>query len=218
MKKALAATAAFVMLLVLCAPAALAQEVTGGCSATVNGQTLDTLDIKHPLVVEKGDTVTLTGSVPVTAGSGRIESETRIFVEVVGDIPVTTEPGTGPFWGGSVEIPDILTQLAPGVYKVKGDAQGSGWLCTGSAYIRVVGGPLTAATAVGAVLAVAGGAAAIGAIKPKKGQVFHEEGLPGNGSEPIRETSTRLAADVVTLGLFAVLVALVGLLGPSWVI
>ncbi len=218
MKKALAATAAFVMLLVLCAPAALAQEVTGGCSATVNGHTLDTLDIKHPLVVEKGDTVTLTGSVPETAGSGRIESETRIFVEVVGDIPVTTEPGTGPFWGGSVEIPDILTQLAPGVYKVKGDAQGSGWLCTGSAYIRIEGGPLTAATAVGAVLAVAGGAAAIGAIKPKKGQVFHEEGLPGNGSEPIRETSTRLAADVVTLGLFAVLVALVGLLGPSWVI
>ncbi|MDX2342727.1 MAG: hypothetical protein QNL26_02650, partial [Acidimicrobiia bacterium] len=201
MKKTVVTAAALVMLLVTIAPAALAQEVTGGCSATVNGQTLDTLDIKHPLIVAKGDVLALTGSVPAAAGTGNVSSETKIYVEIIGDIPVAEQTGDGMTWGDWVEVPDVLTSLAPGVYKVKGTATGSGWLCTGSAYIRVEGGPLTAATAIGAVLAVAGGAAAVGAIKPKKGQVFHEGGPPGSGGEPIRETSTRLAADVVTLGL-----------------
>jgi len=198
-------------------PAALAQEVTGGCSATVNGHTLDTLDIKHPLVVEKGDILALTGSVPASAGTGTIYSETKIYVEVIGDIPVAEQTGDGVIWGDWVEVPDVLTSLAPGVYKVKGTAEGSGWLCTGSAYIKVEGGPLTAATAIGAVAAVAGAVAAIGAVKPKHGQVFHEGGPPGSGGAA-PEKSTRLVADAVTLGLFALLVALVGLVGPSWVV
>jgi hypothetical protein len=216
MRRVLISLVGAVVVLMMLVPPALAQEVTGGCSATVNGQSLDTLDIKHPLIVAKGDVVALTGSVPASAGSGSITSETRIYVEVVGDIPVATEPGTGPFWGGTVEIPEVLTSLAPGVYKVKGTAEGSGWLCTGSAYIKIEGGPLTAATAVGAVAAAAGTAAAIRAVKPKKGQVFYEGGPGGEGVTP--ETSTRWAADLVTFGLFALLVALMGFIGPSWVV
>ena len=197
-------------------PAALAQEVTGGCTATVNGQSVDTLDIKHPLIVAKGDILALTGSVPASAGTGTIYSETKIYVEVVGDVPVAEQTGDGVIWGDWVEVPDVLTQLAPGVYKVKGTAEGSGWVCTGSAYIKIEGGPLTAATAVGAVAAVAGAAAAVGAFKPKRGEVFHEGGPSGSG-DATPETSTRLVADVVTLGLFGLLVALVGFVGPSWV-
>lgn len=204
-----------VALLALSIPAAMAQEINGGCSATVNGKSVDTLDIKHPLIVAKGDTVALTGSAP--AGSGPGSSETRIVVEVVGDIPVATEGGSGTFWGGSVTVPDVLTQLAPGVYKVKGTATGPGWVCDGSAYIKVEGGPFTAAAAVGAVAAVAGVAAAVGSRRPKQGQVFYEGGVPGaEAASP--ETRTRLTADVVTLGLFALLVALVGFVGPSWVL
>lgn len=217
MRRVLISLVGAVVVLTMMIPAALAQEVTGGCSATVNGRTIDSLDIKHPLIVAKGDVVTLTGAVPASAGSGNITSETRIYVEVVGDIPVATEPGTGSFWGGTVEIPDVLTSLAPGVYKVKGTAEGSGWLCTGSAYIKIEGGPLTAAAAVGGVAAAAGIVTAIRAVKPKKGQVFYEGGPPG-GEGVTPETSTRWAADVVTFGLFALLVALVGFIGPSWVV
>ena len=65
MRRATVVVSVAAVVLVLLAPGALAQEVTGGCSATVNGQTLDTLDIKHPLVVARGDTVALTGSVLV---------------------------------------------------------------------------------------------------------------------------------------------------------
>ena len=195
---------------VLLAPAAFAQGVEGGCQATVNGRTLDTLDAKHPLIVEKGDTVALTGSIPAGADDG--PSQTKIYVEVVGDIPVADEPGDGSFWGGTVSIPEVLTSLAPGIYKVKGTATGSGWVCTGSAYIKIEGGPLTAAAAVGAVAAVAGGAGAIAAVKPKKGQVFYE------GSSATPETSTRAAADILTLAFFFLLLLLLGFFGPSWVI
>ncbi len=201
----------FGLAVALAAPAALAQGLEGdGCSATVNGQTLDTLDIKHPLIVAEGDNVTLTGSIPRGAEPG--PSQTKIYVEVGGDIPVADEPGDGSFWGGTVAVPEVLTTLAPGVYRVKGTATGDGWVCTGSAYIKIEGGPLTAAAAVGAVAAGAGGVGALAASKPKKGQVFYE------GSAATPETSTRTAVDVITVGLFGLLVALIGFVGPSWVV
>jgi hypothetical protein len=201
---------------VLTAPAALAQGLEGdGCSATVNGRTLDTLDIKHPLIIEKGDTVALTGAIPPGADDG--PSQTRIYVEVVGDVPVADEPGDGSFWGGTVEIPEVLTSLAPGVYRVKGTATGPDWTCSGSAYIKIEGGPLTAAAAIGAVAAGAGGVGLLTASKPKSGQVFHE-GSAATGGSGTPETSTRAAADVITLGLFGLLVALIGFIGPSWVV
>jgi hypothetical protein len=216
LKRALLPLAVVALVVIGLVPTALAQEVTGGCSATVNGQTLDALDIKHPLVVAKGDILALTGSVPASAGTGTISSETKIFVEVVGDVPVAEQTGNGVTWGDWVEVPDVLASLAPGVYKVKGTATGAGWICTGSAYIKIEGGPLTAAAAIGAVSAIAGAVAAVSAIKPKKGQVFHE-GTGGEGGATA-ETPTRLLADGVTLGLFAMLIVLVGLLGPSWVV
>ncbi len=204
------------LLVAAAVPTAFAQGVEGGCSATVNGQTLDTLDIKHPLLVARGDILALTGTVPATAGTGDIPSETKIYVEVVGDLPVAEQIGNGPVWGDWVELPEVLASLAPGVYKVKGTATGEGWVCTGSAYIKIEGGPLTAAAAAGAVSVVAGGIAAVGAIRPKQTQVFHEGGPAGGGATA--ETPTRMAADAVTFGLFAALVALVGFLGPSWVV
>lgn len=216
-RRSLSALAVMTVVLIGLAPTAHAQEVTGGCSATVNGQTLDTLDIKHPLVVAKGDILALTGTVPASAGTGTVDSETKIYVELVGDVPVAEQTGDGPIWGDWVELPEVLANLAPGVYKVKGTATGSGWVCNGSAYIRIEGGPLTAAAAVGAVAAVSGGIAAVGAVKPKKGQVFYE-GVPPEGGGGSADKSTRLAADAITLGLFALLVALVGFLGPSWVV
>jgi len=211
LRKWLIVAALFGLAVALTAPAALAQGLEGdGCSATVNGRTLDTLDIKHPLIVEKGDTVALTGAIPRGADDG--PSQTKIYVEVVGDVPVADEPGDGSFWGGTVEIPEILTSLAPGVYRVKGTATGPDWVCSGSAYIKIEGGPLTAAAAVGAVAAGAGGIGAITASKPKKGQVFYE------GSSATPETSTRVAADILTIAFFFLMMFLLGIIGPSWVV
>ena len=216
MLRRLSWVAVAVMVLLVGVPAALAQEVTGGCRATVNGQTLDTLTRTNPLVVAKGDTVALLGSVPATAGSGRVASTTEIFVEVVADIPVATESGDGPSWGGTVTVPNVITQLAPGVYKVKGTATGEGWICTGSAFVKVEGGPATAAAAVGVLAVAAGVAGAVASRRPKQGRVFNVAGPAGE--EAVADRGARAAADAATLGLFALLVILVGYLGPSWVL
>jgi hypothetical protein len=194
---------------------ASAQEVTGGCRVTINGQTPDTLTRTNPLVVAKGDTVDLVGTVPASAGSGNVPSQTDIYVEVVGDIPVASEPGTGTTWGGTVTVPNVITQLAPGIYKVKGTATGEGWVCTGSAYVKVEGGPFTAAAGLGVLVGAAGAATVIGSARPKRGQVF-ADGTAVEGASP--ETGTRAVADAVTWGLFAALVGLVGFVGPSWVL
>lgn len=215
--RALLPMAIVTVVLIGLVPMASAQEVTGGCSATVNGQTLDSLDIKHPLVVAKGDILALTGSVPASAGTGTVNSETKIYVEVVGDVPVAEQTGDGVIWGDWVEVPEVLSSLAPGVYKVKGTATGNGWVCNGSAYIKIEGGPLTAATAVGAVAAAVGGIGAVTAARPKQGQVFHEGGPPG-GPGGASESPARWAADLATLGLFGLLVFLMGFIGPSWVV
>lgn len=194
-----------------------AQGVTGGCRATVNGQTLDTLTRKTPLVVAKGDTVDLVGTVPAGAGDGAVSSQTDIYVEVIGDIPVASETGSGPSWGGTVTVPNVITQLAPGVYKVKGTATGDGWVCDGSAYVKVEGGPLTVATAIGMVLTAAGAMTVVRSRQPKKGQVF-DQAAGDTSAGATRETGTGVAADAITIGLLALLVALVGSLGPSWVV
>ena len=194
---------------------ASAQGVTGGCRATVNGQTLDTLTMTNPLVVSKGDTVDLVGTIPASADEG--SSQTDIYVEVVGEIPVASEIGSGSSWGGTVTVPNIITQLAPGVYKVKGTARGDGWVCDGSAYVKIEGGPLTAATAVGALIAASGVMTAVRSRNPKKGQVFDHapgEATGGGGTQ----AGVRAVADVVTIGVLAMLVVLVGSVGPSWVL
>jgi hypothetical protein len=217
MKKTLIALGALLVLMFCVTPPASAQGVDGGCTATVNGKTVDTLTRTNPLVVAKGDTLDLVGTVPASAGPG--PSETKIVVEVVGDIPVATEFGTGTSWGGNVTVPNVITQLAPGVYKVKGTAQGAGWICDGSVYVKVEGGPFTAATGIGVLVLGTGIATAIGSRRPKQTQVFHE-GPPTAGGEITGgpEKGTRLAADGITLGLFAMLVVLVGYLSPSWVL
>jgi hypothetical protein len=195
--------------------AAAAQEVTGGCRATINEQTPDTLTRTNPLVVAKGDTVALVGTVPASAGSGDVPSQTDIYVEVVGDVPVASEPGNGPSWGGTVTVPNVITQLAPGVYKVKGTATGEGWVCTGSAYVKVEGGPLTVAAGLGALIGLSGAVTATRAQRPKRGQVF-ADGRAVEAASP--EAGSRVMADAVTIGLFAALVGLVGFVGPSWVL
>jgi hypothetical protein len=202
-------------------PAAGAQEISGECTATVNGQSVTSLTRLNPVVVSKGDTVALVGTAPPSAGSGRETSETRIVVEVVGDIPVATEIGNGPSWGGSVQVPSVITRLAPGIYKVKGTAQGPDWICTGSAYVKVEGGPWTLATGIGVVLVGSGMAAAAGARRSKKGPVFRDApdaATRGGGDAPALEPNAGLIADAATLGIFAALVALIGYLGPSWVL
>lgn len=164
-------------LFVMVGGAAWGQSITGGCTATVNGRTPQSLTEGNPLIVSKDESVTLSGSVPPSVASApkkQIKSTTDVYVDVFGfPVKVRTANGTGPTWGGSVQLPKVIRDLATGVYRVSGDATGSpgGWSCSGSGYIKLDGSALTKpATYIGAGIGAAGGAAALGGKKPGKGK------------------------------------------------
>ncbi|MGH2729231.1 MAG: hypothetical protein ACRDJI_01335 [Actinomycetota bacterium] len=148
------------------AGAAYAQGVEGGCTATVNGADPSTLTEDDPLEVDKDDTVALVGTAP---SGGRNTTETWVIVAGV-RVPVSDSDGSGTEWGDTVDIPSVITDLAPGIYRVEGEASGSsGWSCEGSAYVEIDGGPFTAAMALGAGLFVVGALLArraLGKTKP----------------------------------------------------
>jgi hypothetical protein len=139
---------------------AWAQGVSGGCTATINGRSPASLTAKDPFLVEKGQEVSVTGTVPASVANQRqVESETelKIFVGDLDGIPFETIEGTGPEWGGQAAVPDAVFDYAPGIYLIGGTASGTGgWSCEGSGYIEIAGGPWTAALAVGAGLTVVG--------------------------------------------------------------
>ena len=139
-----------------------AQGITGGCTATVNGRSPESMTEDNPLVVSKDEQVSLSGQVPpsVAPAGKQIRSTTDVYVDIFGfPVKIRTATGKGATWGGNVELPKMVRDLATGVYRVSGDATGSpgGWKCSGSAYIKLEGNALTKpATYVGAGVGLAG--------------------------------------------------------------
>jgi hypothetical protein len=147
------------MVVALTSAAAYGQGVDGGCSATVNEEDPSALTEDDPLKVEDDDTVDLVGTVPPDVSGNRVESKTEVYVIVAGfRVPVEDEEGSGEEWGDTIDIPNVIADLAPGIYRVEGEASSpaGGWNCEGSAYVDVDGGPFTAAAAVGAGVFVVG--------------------------------------------------------------
>jgi hypothetical protein len=152
---------------VLLSGVALGQGVTGGCTGTVNGRSPASMTADDPLIVHKDERVAISGQLPPSAqAAGRsARSRTTVYVDIFGfPVKIRTVNAKGPSWGGNVELPKLIRDLAVGVYRVSGDATGSpgGWKCEGSAFIKLDGNPLTKpATYVGAGVGVAGAAAGL---------------------------------------------------------
>jgi hypothetical protein len=147
---------------------AWAQSLTGGCSATINGRAPAQLTKDNPLGVAKGEKVTLEGTAPASAGKGGSSTSVRVETPFwAPDISFGPYKGKGTAWGGTVDVPDILFSLAPGIYRVNGTATGSGWRCVGSAYVDI-GKTSPASAALGGAAVLGGGAAVRSGRKRKK--------------------------------------------------
>jgi len=148
------------LLLVVAAPAG-ADEISGGCTATINGRDAADITRSDPLVLEEGAiTIDVMGSVPPAALAVPASQVTTRFEVHLADgafLPGTSETGTGHTFSGRAEIPSWVRSLAAGLWKLDATASGSpgDWRCAASVYVKV-GGPLTVATGVGAVAALAG--------------------------------------------------------------
>jgi putative component of membrane protein insertase Oxa1/YidC/SpoIIIJ protein YidD len=215
-----------------------ASGVEGGCVATINGADPASLTESNPLVVHKGQSVTLSGQVPAAIRNlpkSQLTSRTAIKVHIVegGFSNTTVRNGQGPQWGGSVNV-DKYLKYGVGLYKVDGSAVGTpNWACTGTAYVRLEdGNPLgkpVGAVAAGLVVLGAAGAA----FAPRSGEPTAEDikqefkadaenllGLPPDEPKPEPEVSTdQKVALGANLGcLFVLLVLLMGgpMTGPSF--
>lgn len=128
-------------------------QVTGGCSATIAGQSLDgARSVRTAIEVPSDATITVTGTAPgpITGYSVHL---------VFGPARVQAASGTvddgSTTWSGSLNVADYAT-YGVGLYRIEGETTGTP--CTAWGYVKVTGGnPLTTvAGATGAALTVAG--------------------------------------------------------------
>jgi hypothetical protein len=164
---------AFLPLWVGTGPAA-ADEITGGCSALVNGQDGTLLTTDKPLVVHEGNQVEITGNVPAEFAPQNPTSETTVKVSVIdGLIDVTTDEqeSTGPTYSADDVNVDDYFDAGVGLYRVAVTNTGVGWHCTYSVYIQLEGDTLSGPAGLVGLAAIVIGA--IGALlmmgrKPKE--------------------------------------------------
>ena len=168
-----------------------AQSLTGsGCKADINGVSPTAMTAKDPLIVEEGEVVQVNGTVPPAVAqlpADQITSNTIISVAIIEgifDLDSESRPGTGPNWGGPVNVDQYL-KFGQGLYHVTADANGTpDWNCSAGGYIRLVAGnPLTkpagiVATALFAVGAVGSGLASRTSEKPTSEDVVPAESRP----------------------------------------
>lgn len=147
-------------------PTPAGAQVTGGCTATIDGQDVGAAQsARSAIEVDAGDSVEVVGTAPgpitgyevsltfgpatIPAGDGTVEDQATTYTK-------------------TVEVADYAT-YGVGLYRIEGATTGTE--CTTWAYVKVTGkNPLTTvAGAVGATMAVGGAIGMATAARPRKG-------------------------------------------------
>jgi putative component of membrane protein insertase Oxa1/YidC/SpoIIIJ protein YidD len=188
--------------------AAIAEAVgvTGGCSATVNGQDASALTSDHPLVVHKHESVSFDGTAPAAGPNDPNNTDIKVdIIEGIGGVTSSNHPGHGPHWGGQIAVDDYL-KYGVGLYHVTGTATGAGFSCAGDGYVRLEDGdpitkPVGAAATALAAIGAGGGLLSSRAAKPDMAPAADTSGVTGDDtsaevSPADAELRHRLAEDV----------------------
>lgn len=149
--------ATFALILGL-APAALA-EITGGCQATIAGQSVadrSSSDPSQAIPVDYKQTVTVSATSSAPISGYQVKLEFAGFRK-----QVASGSANGNTWSSTVEV-SKYAPYATGIFRVLGSSSGPG-ACTGAALIKITGkNPLT--TVAGAAAAGLAGAGALGIL------------------------------------------------------
>lgn len=159
-------------------------EITGPCTATMNGVDVNTIDTPGTaLEVPYDGTITIE-----VQSSGEITGHV-VKLEPVGGVAFTADEGAddGNGWSGTVDVADYAT-YGVGIYKVTGEATGPG-ACSGTAYVNVTGkNPLTTvAGAVGLAMTVVGAVGVGASALAVRGKVRHDAELQFSKATPGRQ-------------------------------
>lgn len=141
-------------------------QVTGGCSATIDGQDVGAArSARSAIEVDADDSVELVGTAPGPITGYEVALTFGPVTIPAGDGTVDDQDTT---YRKTVEVSDYAT-YGVGLYRIEGRTTGTE--CTTWAYVKVTGkNPLTTvAGAVGATLAVGGAIGMATAVRPRKG-------------------------------------------------
>jgi hypothetical protein len=159
----------FVTLLVV-PGSAPADEITGGCTGTVNGTDATTLTRDDPLVVREGEQLMVTGNIPTKFAQQNPVSTTTVEISVVDgliDVSGDDRESTGPTYNGSVDVNDYF-DVGVGLYRVDVTNSGDGWQCEYTGYVKLEGDALSRPAGLVALAAVVIGAAGVLFVKGRK--------------------------------------------------
>jgi hypothetical protein len=127
---------------------AAADEISGPCSGTANGHDVAKLTNDNPLVIREGQTLTVTGSVPLGEAARNPVSTTTVKVSLIDDVVGITsddQPSTGgTYTSNNTSIGDYF-DFGVGLYRidVTNTGEGGAWKCTYTAYVKLEGGTLS---------------------------------------------------------------------------
>jgi hypothetical protein len=160
----------FFLPLVFTVSPADADEITGGCTGTVNNQDATVLTRDDPLVVREGEQLTVAGNIPAQFAPANPVSSTTVKISIVdGVFGITTDAHetTGPAYSDSVSMDDYFN-AGVGLYRVDVVNSGTGWRCEYTAYIQLDGDPLSKPAGLVALAAVIIGVVGVMVTKGRK--------------------------------------------------
>ena len=186
-------------LVMVMATAAFGQSLSGGCAGNVNGSPPTALTSDDPLVVGKGENITIQGTAPGGQGTGG--SVTGVYsisiIEGIFAIDRRNENWTtsGKQFSGSVNVDDYL-KFGSGLYEVEGvvTPASGGWTCTANFYVRLDGSKVVGI--VGAGIGALGTAGALRASRRKVVSMAYKADRAEPASEPSASASSETAEGI----------------------
>lgn len=114
----------------------LADEVTPGCSARIDGQDIRPTTEGNPVVLKPDATVEVMGSSAGAVKSYKVKLSVGLF-----GFTAASGPGDGNEWDGKVNVADY-SRFGAGLYKVSASTTGAS-PCQGTGWVRIDRNPLT---------------------------------------------------------------------------
>jgi hypothetical protein len=161
-RRVLAVSALACGALVVAAGPGYADDITGGCTGTINGRDASTLTKSDPLSVKEGELIVVEGNVPAEAQNQNPNSYTTVEVDLLADVVgVSTSEhlSTGATYQSEGVAVDDYMQYGAGLYQVHVTNTGPGWVCEYTGYVKMDTDPL--GTPIGIAAA---GSAVVGAV------------------------------------------------------
>jgi hypothetical protein len=209
-------------LVVATAGPAAADDITGGCTGTINGRDASTLTTSDPLSVQEGDVIAVAGDIPPDAVKQNPNSYTTVTVDLLADVVgVHTEEHKSigaKYESDAIEVDDYL-RYGAGLYQVHVTNQGPGWTCTYTGYVKMDASPLSKPIGIAAVASLVIGAVGVVLAKgrPRRPRRDWFDQLLSDEERAARDDTLRAAHDADP-GLRMAEEVRYAPIGPPWIL